>query len=335
MDIDFVVLWVDGNDPAWQKEKAKYSPQKVDDSNNRNRYRDWGLMPYWFRAIEAYAPWVRKIHFVTWGHIPAFLNTNHPKLHIVRHDEFIPKEYLPTFSSHTIEMNIHRIEGLAEHFVYFNDDMFITQKLPPSYFFKNNMPCLYYTEIPMVYSGKMEVWQYASANDLCIINSHFNKVESVKKNIFKYLNFRYAAKDNLRSFLFFIGNPRQFIGFKNFHSPAAYRKATFAKVWDLEPTILDETCSHRFRDPRDVNQWLALWWQLASGEFAPKKMKCATFSPSIDRVEKTCSAITEGTFDMICINDSASEDDFEIIASRIIGAFKKVLPEKSSFEKGV
>lgn len=24
MDIDLVVLWVDGNDPVWQAEKAKY-----------------------------------------------------------------------------------------------------------------------------------------------------------------------------------------------------------------------------------------------------------------------------------------------------------------------
>ena len=59
------------------------------------------------------------------GHVPKILNLNAPKLHVVRHDEFIPQEYLPTFSSHTIEMNIHRIPGLAEHFVYFNDDMFM------------------------------------------------------------------------------------------------------------------------------------------------------------------------------------------------------------------
>ena len=71
--IDFVVLWVDGNDPAWQSEKAKYSPQKTDDSNSANRFRDWGLMPYWFRAIEKFTPWVRKIHFVTWDTFRSFL----------------------------------------------------------------------------------------------------------------------------------------------------------------------------------------------------------------------------------------------------------------------
>lgn len=60
MDIDFVVLWVDGSDPVWQAEKAKYQGKTLDDSNAPNRFRDWGLMPYWFRAVEKFAPWVRK-----------------------------------------------------------------------------------------------------------------------------------------------------------------------------------------------------------------------------------------------------------------------------------
>ena len=73
MDIDVVVLWVDGSDPAWLEEKRKYAPPAAADSNSANRYRDWGLLPYWFRCIEQHMPWVRKIHFVTWGHVPAFL----------------------------------------------------------------------------------------------------------------------------------------------------------------------------------------------------------------------------------------------------------------------
>ena len=65
MKIDFVIPWVDGNDPKWKIEKDKYSPTKADESNASNRYRDWGLLPYWFRAVEKYTPWVNKIYFVT------------------------------------------------------------------------------------------------------------------------------------------------------------------------------------------------------------------------------------------------------------------------------
>ena len=119
MGIDFVILWVDGNDPKWQSEKATYDSNINDDSNSASRYRDWGLLPYWFRGVEKFTPWVNKIHFVTWGHVPEFLNLNNPKLNIVNHKDFIPEEYLPTFSSHAIELNIHRIPGLSEKFIYF------------------------------------------------------------------------------------------------------------------------------------------------------------------------------------------------------------------------
>ena len=57
MDIDFVVLWVDGNDPEWQAQKARYQGKTPDDSNAAHRFRDWGLMPYWFRAVEKFCPW--------------------------------------------------------------------------------------------------------------------------------------------------------------------------------------------------------------------------------------------------------------------------------------
>ena len=73
--------------------------------------------------IKPCEPWksqfqhiIQKIHFVTWGHIPEWLNTEHPKLNIVRHEDFIPEKFRPTFNSHTIEWNFHRIPGLAEKF---------------------------------------------------------------------------------------------------------------------------------------------------------------------------------------------------------------------------
>ena len=66
MNIDFVVTWVDGNDPAWQKERIQYRADKTTDIDAA-RYRDMETLKYWFRAVEKYAPWVNKIHFVTWG----------------------------------------------------------------------------------------------------------------------------------------------------------------------------------------------------------------------------------------------------------------------------
>ena len=97
-EIDFVILWVDGNDPAWREEFVRTRQAENDDASEI-RYRDWRNLHYWFRSAERFAPWVRKVHFITWGHLPAWLRRDHPKLHIVNHRDFIPAEYLPTFLS--------------------------------------------------------------------------------------------------------------------------------------------------------------------------------------------------------------------------------------------
>ena len=70
--IDFVVLWVDGADPAWQAQRAQYCPDAGDNGNDPNRYRDWDLMRYWFRGVEAFAPWVNRVFFVTCGQAQHF-----------------------------------------------------------------------------------------------------------------------------------------------------------------------------------------------------------------------------------------------------------------------
>ena len=71
---------------------------------------------------------------MTWGHIPQFLKTNHSKIRILRHEDYIPKQYLPTFNSNTIEMNYHRIRDLSENFIIFNDDTFPLQPIEETYF---------------------------------------------------------------------------------------------------------------------------------------------------------------------------------------------------------
>ena len=124
MEIDFVVTWVDMDDPKWKNEYSKFYG-KIDNRINElseARFRDNGFLKYWFRGISAFAPWVRNIHFVTSGQKPDWLNTDHPKLNMVKHTDYIPKKYLPVFNSNLIEIYMHKIPGLSEHFVYFNDD---------------------------------------------------------------------------------------------------------------------------------------------------------------------------------------------------------------------
>lgn len=333
MDIDFVVLWVDGNDPAWQAEKAKYQGETLDDSNSQNRFRDWGLMPYWFRAVERFTPWVRTIHFVTCGHVPAFLNLDHPKLHLVRHADILPAEALPTFSSHAIEMNIHRIPGLAEHFVYFNDDMFLLRPMPATSFFRDGLPCTYGGEYPIELVGELGIWQHAAVNDLGVVNAHFDKRTQVAKYAKKYANPAYRWQDNTRTKAVEKLFPNYFTGFKNLHAPAAYRKQTFEEVWAAEPELLARTTSHRFRSADDVNQWVCLWWQVASGQFAPFDVDNVVDSVRADNAARLCALIRAQEHDMACINDPEGDVDFEALAAELRTAFATILPEKSGFER--
>lgn len=135
--IDFVITWVNGNDPIWRAKFHQYSKLNIGDKRDV-RFRDWDLLRYWFRGIDSFAPWVRYIFFVTEGHVPDWLNIHAPKLKIVKHCDFIPEENLPLFNSRAIEVNLHRIPELSEKFVYFNDDFFIIDKLDASFFLKKD-----------------------------------------------------------------------------------------------------------------------------------------------------------------------------------------------------
>ena len=142
--IDFVLFWVDPENRQWQQEKAEYRAKAFgipeQEASLAIRYRDWDNLQYWFRGVEKYAPWVRKIYFVTWGAVPKWLNTEHPKLEIIYDRDILPEGCAPVFSPNPKEINLHRIPGLSEHFVYFNDDMFLTQNTVPGDFFEGGLP---------------------------------------------------------------------------------------------------------------------------------------------------------------------------------------------------
>ena len=329
-EIDFVIIWVDGSDPEWLAEKAKYAPPANTDSRTE-RYRDWGLLPYWFRGVEKFAPWVRKIHFVTWGHIPEWLNTEHPKLNIVRHEDYIPEKYLPTFSSHTIELNLHRIKGLSENFVYFNDDMFITAPVSKDVFFKNGLPCDSAVLNVHCYSPIVS-FHMAPIKDIGMINKYFCMKDVIKKEPLKWFSPLYGKQ--LMRTLALLPCPR-FPGMWQHHLPSSFCKKTFETIWELEEAELDDTCTRKFRYILDYNQWLFREWQIAKGEFVPRSTRIGASMQlgSINECSKICGYIKKKKGKMICINDgSMTNEEFEKYKHDIISAFETILPDKSEFE---
>ena len=138
--VDVVYTWVDGSDPLWRAEKAARGLGAGDD----NHYRDNGELRYSLRSLEIFAPWARRVHVVTDGQRPSWLNAGHEKISLVAHRDIIPEHFLPTFSSRVIEAHLHRIGNLAEHYVYFNDDFFLAAPCAPGDFFTpNGLPHLF------------------------------------------------------------------------------------------------------------------------------------------------------------------------------------------------
>lgn len=327
--IDFVVTWVDGNDPEWLNERRQYDKTMGDSSDAR--YRDWNLLKYWFRGVERYAPWVRKIHFVTWGHIPEWLDITNPKINIVKHTDFIPEKYLPTYNSHTIELNMHRIEGLAEHFVYFNDDMFLTSPSEPELFFKKELPCATFG-LEVIKFKKTGIGTILASN-IAIINEHFFMRKVLKKNWKKVLSLKNGFKHVVRTG-FLALSTCYFPGLYDWHSAIPFLKSTFNKLWELEPEVLDTTCACRFRQKDNVSPYLFEYWQMAEGKFAPRSEKYSkTYHVKDSNLSQMDESIRRGKYKIVCVNDTEQLTDWEKAAEITINAFNQILPDKSSFER--
>ena len=326
--IDFVIPWVDGGDPAWIKEKNRYAGRLTNEDDARDiRFRDWETLKYWFRGVEKYAPWVRKVHFVTWGHLPEWMNTDHPKLHIVNHKDYIPEKYLPTFSSHVIELNMHRIPGLSSRFVYFNDDIFILRPISEQDFFVKGLPCDLC--VANAITPRLGEFSPILLQTTSYINKHFNKKQDIRKNFDKWFSLKYG-KLLIRTLCLL---PWTFhTGFYNHHLAVAYRKETLEQVWKEEPEILDQTCSHRFRNDMDVNQYIFRYWRLASGDFVPHEILGKYENMGEDN-SAIYSAINQQICKLLCINDRENKADFIAEKRKLAEAFDSIFPEISNFEQ--
>lgn len=330
--IDFVITWVDGEDPEWQKEKIKYQVESGGDSRDI-RFRDMGTLKYLFRGIEKFAPWVNKVYFVTWGHLPEWLDITNPQLEIVNHKDFIPEKYLPTFNSNTIDLNLHRIKNLSNNFVYFNDDTFILKSVNPTDFYKKGLPC---NEATLsVATPEKRHHNYTGIMNMEIINEYFSRVDVMKKHPFQWFNLKYG-KYLLANFSLLPW--KRFPGIRHDHLPSSLQKETFKTLWEKEYDNFDRTCSNKFRSPFDVNQWLIQNWQVCSGNFIPRSNKVGEgnidVTDDLDSNEKIYKTISNPRYKMICINDMIFDEiNFKKVKAQVLRSFELLLSDYSSFEK--
>lgn len=269
------------------------------------------------------------------GHVPEWLDLNNPKLKVVKHSDFIPEEYLPTFSANAIENNLHRIDGLSEQFVLLNDDFYLIDSVKETDFFKNGKP-MDTVALNVQCPQRSLVSRFFGINNIAIINDHFNFERSIKENFWKWYSLK-NGKNVLRSIVL-KGCPR-FPGFWQHHLASSFCKSTFEEVWEKEYEILHQTSSHKFRESTDVNQWLFKDWQIASGNFEVRNVKFGeAFYIDCDGItnikNRIINYITHQKGKMIAINDGEMSDlEFNLLVEDLEKSFNEILPTKSHFEK--
>lgn len=234
-DIDVVITWVDGSDENHAKKIAQYLENK--DSLNLKgfvtRFNQVNEIEYCIRSIYKFAPYVRTIFIVTDDQVPDFIKNDsngfYRNVKIVDHKTIFKgyEDYLPIFNSNSIETMIPRIPGLAEHFIYFNDDMLLINKTKISDFFTE--------EGHPVLRGK---WLGYESSGL----KEFLKKIGLKKKRVSKLTYKQMQE-----------NIAKILGFKKYlklsHTPISMRKSILNDYFGQHEEVMVNNIKHRFRVP--------------------------------------------------------------------------------------
>lgn len=294
ISMDIVIAYVDGLDPVWQKDYEKYMNAPV----LTKRFRDWGTLKYLLRGIQYQMPFIENVYLVVSheSQVPQWVDGENLK--VVLHKEFIPEEYLPTFNSTTISLFLHRIPGLSEQFMYFNDDIFPVGDCKAEDYFRN---------------GKVSIG----------ISTHLF-VSGMYKHHVKRSN--QLARKALGKF-----NSPFFI--RPQHSCIPMLKSECEKVFAGQETEIRSSIS-RIRSNDNYNMSLYMSYMYYQGKVINKRIACKHVSMAAVTPSNIGSYITSPTKSFVCINDvSMSEEKYAAFRQAMIDAFETRFPTKSRFEK--
>lgn len=285
--IDAVYTWVDGADPDWLARKnrtlaAQSGCELNESAATESRYASRDELRFSLRSLVCFAPWIRHIYLVTDDQLPAWLNSSHPMITVVPHREiFGDTGSLPTFNSHAIESRLHRIPGLAEHFLYLNDDMFFGRPLLPTAFFHANGIAKYFTSPAQVDAGAVAVTDApataAGKNNRAIIKERFGRTITQKMK----------------------------------HVPYPLLRSVLERLEEHLPEQFAATAAHPFRHPQDLSVPSSLhhYWSFLSGQSVPGGIgyRYADLGdPTVPALLR--SMLVERFADAFCINDTDAAD---------------------------
>ncbi|MER8013483.1 stealth conserved region 3 domain-containing protein [Streptomyces griseoluteus] len=316
-DIDFpvdaVYTWVNGADVNWLERKnaalAALGMETEDAATSAARFRDREELRYSLRSIDMYAPWIRTIYLVTDQQVPHWLDLEHPRVRVVDHTEiFGDRGALPSYNSHAIESQLHHIEGLAEHFLYFNDDVFLGRTLRPDAFFLGNGQSKYFmspTSVPMAPVAETDEFNVAAAkNNRALMEREFGQTL-------------------VHTFL---------------HAPHPLRRTVLADIERRYAEPVSVTARNQLRSHQDVSVASSLHHYLGHHTLrsVPGSISCGFVNVGLSEHKPRLSRILAvRPHDVFCLNDYHDGDVSEEEQDAILAAFlPSYFPVPSQFESG-
>jgi len=310
--VDVVYTWVDGTDPAWQAARAKAEAELSDGAVNPNavsssRFLGHDELRYSMRSIEMFASWVRRVHVVTAGQVPEWLDVTHPRVSVVDHrDIFSDTSSLPVFNSHAIESQLHHIPGLADRYLYLNDDVFFGRPVSPELFFEGNGLSRFFVSRSVLELG------LPSVRDLPVMS---------------------AAKHNRELVENLTGRT---ITRKVKHTPHPQQRAVLEELETRYPEVFKQLVASRFRDPEDHSVASALhhWYAYVTGRAVEGQIAYDYLDMASDEAVLTLNRISRGRdFDVFCLNDTNLVDaERESRSQMIQEMLRTYFPVRSAFE---
>jgi hypothetical protein len=291
--MDVVITYVNGLDPLWQKDYEEHTNIPI----LEKRFRDWGTLRYLLRGIEVNMPFIRNVYLVVAreSQVPQWVNRDNVK--VVLHKDIIPQEFLPTFNCNPIELHIHRIEGLEEQYVYFNDDVFPLMKCEPTDFFLNG-------------KGQLGMSHHLLSLDM------FKKICRNSDVVA-----RRALKK--RPSLLFL-RPQ--------HVCTPMLKSQCDELYNRVEKELRESIS-KTRTAKNISQYVFLNYMYLNGSLENRRMSKRHFSLGMTSTETLRDFILKPTKQFTCINDvQLSHERFEELRKVLIEAFEVRFPNKSKYE---
>ena len=292
--MDIVITYVNGLDPVWQRDYKQFTNQPI----LEKRFRDWGTLRYLFRGIAENMSFIRKVHLVVShdSQVPEWVNRE--EVNVVLHRDIIPAEYLPVFNSNPIEMHLHRIEGLDEEYLYFNDDLFPLQKCEPTDFFKDGK-CF------LGMSYHLFVWDMFKR--ICRNSDHLaRKALGLKPRCF-FLRPQHICTPMFKS-----------------ECEELYNK--------MKREILSRTT--RIRTKENVTQYIFLDYLYLKGVLINRRISKKHFSVGVSSICRLTSFIKSPSRKLACINDvQLSEERYQTLRQALLEAFNIRFPHKSKYEK--